>query len=140
MNKIIGNLIPIACYYSKNYSRIIISSLVLTATSMHTKPHLLNARARGLHCVYVALVIHRVTYNGSFLHARNSAILHCCFAALLPNRCYITSIATLVYCYRCCPVGGPHGAPGNRSSSDYLWFWGLRRPMQRSAVSCHGLK
>ena len=29
---------------------------VLTATSMHTKPHLLNARARGLHCVYVSLV------------------------------------------------------------------------------------
>ena len=26
-------------------------------TSMHTKPHLLNARARGLHCVYVSLVL-----------------------------------------------------------------------------------
>ena len=31
---------------------------VLIATSMHTKPHLLNARARGLHCVYVSLVLH----------------------------------------------------------------------------------
>ena len=31
-------------------------SSVLTATAMHTKPHLLNARARGLHCVYVSLV------------------------------------------------------------------------------------
>ena len=31
--------------------------LVLTATSMHTKPHLLNARARGQHCVYVSLVL-----------------------------------------------------------------------------------
>ena len=28
---------------------------VLTATSMHTKPHLLNARARGLHCVYIRI-------------------------------------------------------------------------------------
>ena len=36
-------------------------SSVLAATSMHTKPHLLNARVRGLHCVYVSLVIITIT-------------------------------------------------------------------------------
>ena len=29
---------------------------------MHTKPHLLNARARGLHCVYVTLVYTHAKY------------------------------------------------------------------------------
>ena len=33
------------------------SGSVPTATSMHTKLHLLNACARGLHCVYVSLVL-----------------------------------------------------------------------------------
>ena len=35
---------------------------------MHTKPHLLNVRARGLHCVYVSLVISLVLKGqGSYM-------------------------------------------------------------------------
>ena len=56
MKNVMDNNWILFCIWRVQLPFLWLSSQLLTATSMHIKPHLLNARARGLHCVYVSLV------------------------------------------------------------------------------------